>query len=150
MLMRWEVAMMIKVINNEMFISDDAKIRINEKLYTTDQVCEAMKGYNKIDRSVLQKALNKYGAKQQEDICIEELSELQLAILRLRRVCNNTRKGNVIEARANLIEEIADVEICIEYLKLINEQTNPDFRDKIEKAIEYKLRRLKDRMEKKQ
>lgn len=149
MLMRWEVAMMIKVINNEMFISDDAKIRINEKLYTTDQVCEAMKGYNKIDRSVLQKALNKYGAKQQEDVCIEELSELIKAILKLRRSAKY-QQYSVNDCMTNLIEEIADVEICIEYLKLINEQTNPDFRDKIEKAIEYKLRRLKDRMEKKQ
>lgn len=100
-----------------------------------------------MDKSILIKALNKYGAKQQEDICIEELSELQLAILRLRRVCNNTRKGNVIEARANLIEEIADVEICIEYLKLINEQTNPDFRDKIDRMVDFKIRRLKKKME---
>lgn len=102
---------------------------------------------NIMDKSILIKALNKYGAKQQEDICIEELAELQLAILRLRRVCNGTRKGKVIKVRANLIEEIADVEICIEYLKLINEQTNPGFRDRVNNMIDYKIDRLKERME---
>lgn len=100
-----------------------------------------------MDKSVLIKALNKYGATAQEDVCIEELSELQLAILRLRRVCNNTRKGNVIEARANLIEEIADVEICIEYLKLLYEQISSDFREKVNKIIDYKINRLKKRLE---
>lgn len=73
---------------------------------------------------------------------------MQLAILRLRRVCNGTRKGKVIKVRANLIEEIADVEICIEYLKLINEQTNPGFRDRVNNMIDYKIDRLKERMEK--
>ena len=37
---------------------------------------------------------------------------------------------SVNDCMTNLIEEIADVEICIEYLKLINEQTSPDFREK--------------------
>lgn len=102
-----------------------------------------------MDKSILIKALNKYGATAQEDVCIEELSELIKAILKLRRSAKY-QQYSVNDCMTNLIEEIADVEICIEYLKLINEQTNPDFRDKIEKAIEYKLRRLKDRMEKKQ
>ena len=100
-----------------------------------------------MDKSILIKALNKYGAKQQEDVCIEELAELQLAILRLRRICNGTRKGKVIKARANLIEEIADVEICIKYLKLIHEQTSPDFREKINRMVDFKIRRLKKKME---
>lgn len=100
-----------------------------------------------MDKSILIKALNKYGAKQQEDICIEELAELQLAILRIRRIWNNTREGNFTEAYANLIEEIADVEICIEYLKLLYEQISSDFREKVNKIIDYKIKRLEERME---
>ena len=100
-----------------------------------------------MDKSILIKALNKYGAKQQEDICIEELAELQLAILRIRRIWNNTREGNFTEAYANLIEEIADVEICIEYLKLLYEQISPDFRGLVNKMVDYKVNRLKNRIQ---
>lgn len=140
--------MMIKVIDGEVFTSDDVEFRIFDKSYTAKQMREAMMIYdNKIDKSILIKALNKYGAKQQEDICIEELAELQLAILRIRRIWNNTREGNFTEAYANLIEEIADVEICIEYLKLLYEQISSDFREKVNKIIDYKIKRLEERME---
>ena len=84
-----------------------------------------------MDKSILIKALNKYGATAQEDVCIEELSELIKAILKLRRSAKY-QQYSVNDCMTNLIEEIADVEICIEYLKLINEQTSPDFRDKNE------------------
>ena len=99
-----------------------------------------------MDKSILKKALNKYGATAQEDICIEELSELIKAILKLRRSAKY-HQYSINDCMRNLIEEIADVEICIEYLKLINEQTSSDFRDKVSKMIKYKLKRLKERME---
>lgn len=101
-----------------------------------------------MDKSILIKALNKYGAAAQEDICIEELSELIKAILKLRRSAKY-HQYSINDCMTNLIEEIADVEICIEYLKLIHEQTNPDFKNRIDKTVGYKLKRLKNRMEKK-
>ena len=56
--------------------------------------------------------INCYGCKSQEDIAIEELSELQKAILKHRRKpCEETRK--------DIIDELADVEIMAEQLKII-------------------------------
>ena len=99
-----------------------------------------------MDKSILIKALNKYGATAQEDVCIEELSELIKAILKLRRSAKY-QQYSVNDCMTNLIEEIADVEICIEYLKLINEQTSSDFRGFVNKMVDYKVNRLKKKLE---
>lgn len=61
------------------------------------------------EKEILKEAINVYGAEQQENMCIEECAELIQAI-------NKKHRG----LDSNLIEEIADVEITIEYLKLIN------------------------------
>ena len=65
---------------------------------------------------VLEKALKKYGRKNQMMICAEECSELIQAITKRIRYhkCENKK------TRENLVEEIADVIICIEYLKMID------------------------------
>lgn len=137
---------MIKVVNGEAFISDDTKIRVNGKLYTVYEICETMKDYDKFDRKTLIRNINKYGATAQEDVCIEEVSELTQAILKLRRAVKSG-EYNISDCMSNLIEEIADVEICIEYLKLIHGITTPDIRNRIDKMIEYKVERIKTRME---
>lgn len=56
--------------------------------------------------------INCYGCKSQEDVAIEELSELQKAILKHRR-----KPG--VETWAEIVDEIADVEIMVEQLKII-------------------------------
>lgn len=61
------------------------------------------------EKEILKEAINVYGAEHQENMCIEECAELIQAI-------NKKHRG----LDSNLIEEIADVEITIEYLKLIN------------------------------
>lgn len=66
---------------------------------------------------VLEKALKKYGKKSQMMICAEECSELIQAITKRIRYY----KSETINTRENLIEEIADVIICIEYLKMIDD-----------------------------
>lgn len=65
---------------------------------------------------VLEKALKKYGRKSQMMICAEECSELIQAITKRIRY----HKSETINTRENLVEEIADVIICIEYLKMID------------------------------
>lgn len=54
-------------------------------------------------------AINEYGEKAQEDIAIEECGELICAI-------SHKHRGR----EHNIAEEIADVEICLEQLKMIN------------------------------
>ena len=58
---------------------------------------------------ILKAAINYYGAEHQENMCIEECAELIQAI-------NKKRRGKP----HNIPEEIADVEITLEQLKLIN------------------------------
>ena len=73
----------------------------------------------------IRKILNHYGIEHQKSKSIEELSEL------IRAISRNDSK--------NIMEEIADVEIMIEQLKLIYWLTPEEIQDikkqKIEKAL---------------
>ena len=63
-----------------------------------------------IDSNVVKKSIEHYGADLQTVVCMEECSELIQAISKMQRGKDN---------RANLIEEVADVMICIEILKQV-------------------------------
>lgn len=85
---------------------------------------------NLINRDFLYSVVYKYGFENQKIKAIEEMSELILALCKeLNHETNNVE------------EEIADVIIMIEQLKLIYDNNN------IDKHISYKLKRLKNRME---
>lgn len=56
--------------------------------------------------------INHYGTKKQQDIAIEELAELQKAIIKYRREPSDKTKEAVVE-------EIADVQVMLEQLKII-------------------------------
>lgn len=56
--------------------------------------------------------INHYGTKKQQDIAIEELAELQKAIIKYRREPSDKTKEAVVE-------EIADVQVMLEQLKMI-------------------------------
>lgn len=56
--------------------------------------------------------IDHYGTKKQQDIAIEELAELQKAIIKYRREPSDKTKEAVIE-------EIADVQVMLEQLKII-------------------------------
>jgi len=58
------------------------------------------------------KAIKAYGHKKQEDICIEEMSELIKAIIKNRRYSST-------ETRQSIREEIADVQIMLDQMKMI-------------------------------
>ena len=79
---------------------------------------------------LLKKAITCYGAEHQENLCIEECAELIQAI-------NKKHRG----LEHNIIEEIADVEIMLEQLKIIN-----CCRADVEKNKQEKLQRLKERL----
>ena len=63
-----------------------------------------------IDSNVVKKSIEHYGADLQTTVCMEECSELIQAISKMKRGKDN---------RDNLIEEVADVMICIEILKQV-------------------------------
>ena len=63
-----------------------------------------------IDLNVVKKSIEHYGSDLQTVVCMEESAELIQAISKMKRGKDN---------RNNLIEEVADVMICIEILKQV-------------------------------
>ena len=79
--------------------------------------------------------INTYGTRSQEDIAIEELSELQKAILKHRR---NSSK----ESRKEIIDEIADVSVMLEQFKIIY-SCNKEVDERVDYKIERQIKRIK-------
>ena len=84
------------------------------------------------------RAILTYGAQMQGDMCIEEMSELTKAILKYRRA-ENKNKNEAEYLEDNIIEEIADVQIMLDQMRIIFGDTSSQ--------EEYKLNRLWARME---
>ena len=84
------------------------------------------------DNKTLRKAVRFFGERQQEDIAIEEMSELTKALIKNRRYNNH-------ETRANVLEEMADVYIMLCQLFVIH-----GFDEKI---VDEKIERLKQTIE---
>ncbi len=83
---------------------------------------------------ILSKALVKYGIQLQSIVAIEELAELQKEIAKAVR-------GQL--DKAHLIEELADVKIVTEQIKMYYSVSDSD----VDKVVHQKVNRLKDRME---
>ena len=88
-----------------------------------------------IDKEIIIKSIQHYGQDNQSTVCMEECAELIQAISKAKR-------GKI--DRNNMAEEIADVLICIEMLKLMYMISN----EKINKWVEKKRAREAERMEK--
>ena len=73
--------------------------------------------------------IDHYGTSIQQDIAIEELSELQKAIIKYRREPSDKTKESVVE-------EIADVQVMLEQLKMIF-----SCRTKIDEIMDAKIDR---------
>ena len=87
---------------------------------------------------IYQKACEKWGRVAQLEMAQEEATELALAI---RREIRNNDEKSFLE----LVDEIADVEIMIEQIKMIYELTPLEYA--VEERKEYKVNRLKQRIE---
>jgi NTP pyrophosphatase (non-canonical NTP hydrolase) len=81
------------------------------------------------ENKVFASAISVFGAKHQEDIAIEEMSELTQALLHNRR-----GRGS------NIPEEIADVLIAVEQLIMIH-----GCREEVERIRKEKIERLAER-----
>jgi NTP pyrophosphatase (non-canonical NTP hydrolase) len=89
------------------------------------------------EEEIYLKALEKWGALAQMEMAQEEATELALAIR--KQVRNNNE-----ESFKNLVDEIADVEIMIEQLKIIHNQNN--LRENVELRKAFKIERLEKRI----
>lgn len=83
-----------------------------------------------MERAIMQRAVDTYGREKQTDVAIEEMAELTEAITvkhmtRLTKALQKTRRvlgddhAAQEHARNSVIEEIADVEIMIDQLKIM-------------------------------
>lgn len=88
----------------------------------------------------LHNIIDRYGESAQVDIAIEEMSELTKALLKYRRNDEYIYRRN--ELRKDIIEEIADVSIMLEQLKIIF-ICEADVKQQIIYKVERQLRRIK-------
>lgn len=98
-----------------------------------------------IDARVNQETMDRYGIKMQSLVAMEELAELQKAISKLVR--NPEEKTKSLEfkgLRHNLIEEMADVIICMDQLKEYYQIERPEIQDIIRAKQERQRRRLEE------
>lgn len=79
---------------------------------------------------ILNTAIRVYGEQAQEKVAIEECSEL------IQAICHKHRGRE-----HNIAEEIADVEVMLEQLKIIN-----NCRDEVEQIRKKKIERLYQRV----
>lgn len=87
-----------------------------------------------MDKEVLDKAICIYGTDKQLDMVVEEMSELTKEICKKKRGKDN---------RVEIIEEIADVYIMLEQLKIICNISQKE----IQNIAEVKVKRLNERLE---
>ena len=87
-----------------------------------------------IDKKIVAKSIEHYGADLQSTVCMEECAELIQAISKEKRGKSD---------KNHLTEEIADVTICLEMLMQIYEI--PD--SSVNHWIDVKMKRTEQRME---
>lgn len=69
------------------------------------------------DERIMRQTIETYGVQAQCDVAVEEMAELTKAIMKIRRVADDY--GKMQAALDNLLEEIADVDIMIEQMKIM-------------------------------
>ena len=87
-------------------------------------------------RDIMLRAIHRYGEAAQIDMAVEEMAELTKALCKVKRA---TPGATTTAAIANVIEEIADVQIMLDQLRLI-------FARSTDEVEEDKLRRLLSRI----
>jgi NTP pyrophosphatase (non-canonical NTP hydrolase) len=119
-------------------IKDEWQEKYLKEAWACDSGIKALAGLItgiKIDKGIIADSIQHYGKNNQSTVCMEECAELIQAISKAKR-------GKI--DRDNMIEEIADVLICIEMLKQMYMISD----EKINKWIERKQAREAEKMEK--
>ena len=98
-----------------------------------------------LDARINNETMDQYGIERQSLVAMEELSELQKAISKLVR--NPEEKTKPLEfkgLRHNLIEEMADVIICMDQLINFYKIDRSDIQDSIRAKQERQAKRLEE------
>lgn len=98
-----------------------------------------------IDEKINKETMNRYGIERQSLVAMEELSELQKAISKLVR--NPEEKTKPLEfkgLRHNLIEEMADVLICMDQLIEYYQIERHEIQELIQAKQERQAKRLEE------
>lgn len=103
---------------------------------------------NKKERvKILDAAIRKWGAQSQCDMAVEEMAECVVALQKL------FKRDNSEQNFLNLASEFADVKIMMEQMERILDHASNSllsdriFTEVVEEQIEFKLNRLKGRVE---
>lgn len=110
-----------------------AEVREWLKVYETTGLPTTMRP------EVLQQAIDIYGSREQEEMAIEEMSELTKAIVKRHRASDKDGYGRAMQS---ITEEMADVIIMLTQLIMIYGN-----RKGVQKAIDEKVKRLAGRLE---
>lgn len=100
---------------------------------------------HEIDARINNETMDRYGIKMQSLVAMEELAELQKAISKLIR--NSEEKTKSLEfkgLRHNLIEEMADVLICMDQLINFYKIDRSEIQDTIRAKQERQAKRLEE------
>lgn len=123
---------------------DSADLKVENAFWGSAEDYELLKAYETrglpmtSQPNVLQDAINTYGSMAQEEMAIEEMSELMKAILKLHRARDCEAYTKAME---NIDEEMADVVIMLTQLLILY-----DNRDAVQRVIEEKVDRLASRL----
>lgn len=96
----------------------------------------------------IHKIADYYGYEAQSRQLIEEMAELTQALNKLWRYENACFNGDVYKLKHDIIEEIADVEICLEYVKYLLgcDDSSQQIEADVEKVKKFKVERELERM----
>lgn len=98
-----------------------------------------------IDARINQETMDRYGIQNQSLVAMEELSELQKAVSKLVRYPEEKTKPLEFKGlRNNLIEEMADVIICMDQLKEFYQIERPEIQELIQAKQARQRRRLEE------
>ena len=102
--------------------------------------------HHTFDKQIIEETLDRYGIERQSLVAMEELSELQKAISKLVRnpkeITNKLEFRELRGLRYNLIEEMADVLICMDQLIEFYHIQRPEIQELIQAKQERQAKRL--------
>lgn len=101
--------------------------------------------HHTFNKKIIDETMDRYGIKMQSLVAMEELAELQKAISKLVR--NSEEKTKSLEfkgLRHNLIEEMADVIICMDQLKEYYNINHAEIQSIIASKQERQAKRLEE------
>ena len=102
--------------------------------------------HHTFDKQIIEETMDRYGIERQSLVAREELSEMQKAISKLVRNPEESTKPLEFKGlRHNLIEEMADVLICMDQLIEFYHIQRPDIQELIQAKQERQAKRLESR-----